>query len=56
MGLYDFTIYDVINRNARCFTEKPAWLELSDGREITFGQFKDMVDRLAKGLQDVGVK
>jgi len=37
MGLYDFTIYDVINRNARCFTERPAWLEVSDGREITFG-------------------
>ncbi|MBW1612925.1 MAG: AMP-binding protein, partial [Deltaproteobacteria bacterium] len=56
MGLYDFTIYDVITRNARCFTERPAWLEVSDGREITFGQFKDMVDHLAKGLQDVGLK
>ncbi len=56
MGLYDFTIYDVINRNARCFTDRPAWLEVSDGREITFGQIKDMVDHLAKGLQDVGVK
>ena len=56
MGLYDFTIYDVINRNARCFTERPAWLEVSDGREITFGQLKSMVDSLAKGLQDVGLK
>ncbi len=56
MGLYDFTIYDVINRNARCFTNRPAWLEVSDGRELTFGQIKDMVDHLAKGLQDAGVK
>jgi len=56
MGLYDFTIYDVIDRNARCFTQRPAWLEVSDGRELTFGQFKDMVDHLAKGLQDVGLK
>jgi acyl-CoA synthetase (AMP-forming)/AMP-acid ligase II len=55
MGLYDFTVYDVINRNARCFREKPAWLEVSDGREITFGQFKDKVDHLAKGLQDAGL-
>jgi len=56
MGLYDFTIYDVINRNARCFKQRPAWLEISDGREITFGELKDMVDHLAKGLQDVGLK
>jgi long-chain acyl-CoA synthetase len=56
MDLYDFTIYDVINRNARCFANRPAWLEISDGRELTFGQIKDMVDHLAKGLQDVGVK
>lgn len=56
MGLYDFTVYDVINRNARCFTEKPAWREEADGREISFGQFKDMVDHLAKGLQEIGIE
>jgi acyl-CoA synthetase (AMP-forming)/AMP-acid ligase II len=56
MGLYDLTMYDVINRNARCFKERHAWLEVSDGREITFSQFKDMVDRLAKGLQRVGLE
>ena len=56
MGLYDFTIYDVINRNARCFNHKPAWLEITDGRELTFGQFKDMADHLAKGLQDTGLQ
>jgi acyl-CoA synthetase (AMP-forming)/AMP-acid ligase II len=56
MGLYDFTIYGVINRNARCFGKKPAWLEVSDGREVTFGQLKDGVDHLAKGLQEAGLK
>ncbi len=56
MGLYDFTIYDVINRNARCFKQKPAWLEVSDGRELTFGQLKNNVDHLAKGLQDAGLQ
>jgi acyl-CoA synthetase (AMP-forming)/AMP-acid ligase II len=55
MGLYDFTIYDVINRNARCFNRKPAWLDIADGREFTFGQLKDRVDHLAKGLQDAGL-
>jgi len=56
MGLYDFTIYDVINRNARTFKQRAAWLEVSDGREVTFGQFNDTVDHLAKGLQDAGLK
>jgi len=56
MGLYDFTFYDVIRRNGRCFTKRQAWLELSDGRDITFGEFKNLVDHLAKGLQDLGAK
>ena len=56
MALYDFTVYNVVRRNARCFPDRPAWLEVSDGREITFGRFKDMVDHLAKGLQDEGLK
>ncbi len=55
MGLYDFTIYDIIKRNARCFNKRPAWLEVEDGRELTFGQFKDMVDHLSKGLQETGL-
>jgi acyl-CoA synthetase (AMP-forming)/AMP-acid ligase II len=56
MGLYDISVYDVINRNAMCFRERPAWLEVDDGRTITFGQFKDRVDRLAKGLQGIGIE
>ena len=55
MGLYDFNIYDMIVRNSRCFGKRQAWLEVSDGRQLTFGQFKDMVDRLAKGLQGRGL-
>ncbi len=56
MDLYDFNVYNVILRNARCFKNRKAWIEVSDGRECTFGEFKDLVDRLAKGLQDAGVK
>jgi len=56
MGLSDFTVYDVMNRNSRCFKKRPTWLEVSDGRILTFSELKDMVDHLAKGLQDVGLR
>ncbi len=56
MGLYDFTFYDLINRNARSFTNRPAWLEVNDGQALTFGQFKETVDRLACGLQQGGIQ
>ena len=56
MGLHDFTIYDMIKRNAKCFRQRTAWLEVSDGRALTFGQFKDLVDRVACGLQDGNIE
>ncbi len=56
MGLYDFTFYDLICRNACSFNNRPAWLEADDGRALTFGQFKETVDRLASGLQQIGIK
>ena len=56
MALYDFTFYDLINRNAVCFKNLPAWLEGDDGRHLSFGEFKDHVDRLAAGLQQAGVR
>jgi len=56
MGLHDFTFYDLINRNARSFNNRPAWLEADDGRSLTFGQFKETVDRLASGLQQSGIE
>jgi long-chain acyl-CoA synthetase len=36
MGLYDFTFYDLINRNAVCFKENDAWFEVDDNRTLTF--------------------
>jgi len=56
MGLYDFTIYDLICRNAFSFRDKPAWFEVDDEREITFGQYKQTVDGLARGLQKTGIR
>ena len=56
MGLYDFTFYDLINRNAVCFKQRDAWFEVDDGRTLTFLAYKEQVDRLACGLQKTGVK
>ena len=56
MGLYDFTFYDLINRNAVSFPDRAAWLEVDDGRTLTFAQYKKKVDCLACGLQKAGIK
>ena len=36
MGLYDFTFYDLINRNAATFGDQEAWFEVDDGQSLTF--------------------
>ncbi len=56
MGLYDFTVYDLINCNAVSFRDRIAWFEADDNRTLTFSQFKETVDRLAFGLQKNSVK
>ena len=56
MGLYDFTFYDLIDRNAVCFKNEEAWMEAADGRTLTFLQYKEKVDQLAYGLQKAGIK
>lgn len=56
MGIYDLTFYDLIQRNSRCFNRLPAWIEADDGRNVTFGQYREQVDRLAAGLQKNGIE
>ena len=56
MGLYDFTFYDLINRNAFCYKEREAWFEAADQSTLTFTQYKERVDRLACGLRQSGIK
>ena len=56
MGLYDFGFYDLINRNAVSFCDRPAWFEVDDQRTLTFAEYKNKVDRLACGLQAAGIK
>lgn len=56
MGLYDFSIYDLICRNAHCFADRPAWFDADTGTTVTFAAFKAAVDRLAAGLQRNGIR
>lgn len=56
MGLYDFTFYDLINRNAVSFGDRTAWYEADDGRTLTFSQYKQQAERLACGIQKAGIK
>ena len=56
MGLCDFTFYDLIARNAVCFGNQSGWFEVDADRSLTFLQVKEMVDRLAFGLQTTGIK
>lgn len=56
MGLYDFTYYDLINRNAVAFGNRTCWVEVDDGRQLTFLEYKQQVDRLARGLANAGIQ
>jgi long-chain acyl-CoA synthetase len=56
MGLHDYTFYDLINRNAVSFKDRPAWFEVDDERTLTFAEVKAQVDRLACGLQRLGIQ
>jgi long-chain acyl-CoA synthetase len=54
MGLYDFTIYSVIKRNAFVYPDRLGWV--FEGEQVTHAQFKERVDRLASGLSKIGLK
>ncbi|MCP4342844.1 MAG: AMP-binding protein [Desulfobulbaceae bacterium] len=56
MGLYDFTFYDLINRNAVAFGSRVCWQEMDDGRQLTFAEYKIRVDLLAGGLARAGIE
>ena len=55
MGLYDFTFYHLICRNAASFNGRQALLEAEDGPGLTFDQYKVRVDQAAAALQKAGV-
>jgi long-chain acyl-CoA synthetase len=53
MGLYDFTVYDFICRNAQIFADRES-IVFNDVR-LTHKQFKDKCDQIAAGLIKAGV-
>jgi long-chain acyl-CoA synthetase len=55
MGLYDFTFYDLIGRNAALFGDRTAWIDLEAGHSASFAAIKADVDRLAAGLAGAGL-
>ena len=54
MGLRDFTIYDMIVRNARLFANGEAWVFAH--RRVTFQQFLTEINRLSYGLKKLGLR
>ena len=56
MGLYDFTFYDLINRNAVCYGKNDAWFEVDTERMFSFSEIKKLTDCLACGLRGAGVE
>jgi acyl-CoA synthetase (AMP-forming)/AMP-acid ligase II len=56
MGLYDFSFYDLIRRNAVVFGNRICWQEIDDQRELTFAEYKKQVDLLALGLTRAGIQ
>jgi acyl-CoA synthetase (AMP-forming)/AMP-acid ligase II len=56
MSLYDLTWYEVICRNARLFPDRAAWLGVDEDASLTFGAYKQAVDRMAAGLLAAGLR
>jgi acyl-CoA synthetase (AMP-forming)/AMP-acid ligase II len=56
MGLYDFSLYDIIVRNAVIFQNRPAWQDPDQQSPLTFGQVKQRVDRMALSLRRLGCR
>ena len=53
MGIYDFTVYDLIVRNARTFAKREAWV--FGQRRASFELFINEVNDLSIGLQKSGL-
>ncbi|MCD4716832.1 MAG: AMP-binding protein, partial [Desulfobacterales bacterium] len=54
MGVQDYTVYDIICRNARAYPDRNA-IVFNDTR-LTHWQFKEKCDRLAAGLVKAGIQ
>jgi acyl-CoA synthetase (AMP-forming)/AMP-acid ligase II len=54
MGLRDFTVYDLIARNARIFARRVAWV--TDQKLLTFIDFYNNINSLAYNLEIAGLE
>ena len=54
MGLRDFTLFDVVERNARLYPDRPAFV-FGDDR-VTHAEYLARVERLASGLAQAGIE
>ncbi|MCP4757726.1 MAG: AMP-binding protein, partial [Proteobacteria bacterium] len=54
MGLYDYTLYSIMKRNARIHRQQTAWICGSE--RISHREFLTTVDRLTIGLLAAGLK
>jgi acyl-CoA synthetase (AMP-forming)/AMP-acid ligase II len=54
MGLRDFTLFDIVDRNARLYPDRLAFA--FDGKRITHADYLARVERLAAGLARTGVE
>lgn len=55
MGINDFSLYTIIERNAQVFKDKPAWQEEDGSGTRSFAEIKNDVDRMAAALQRAGL-
>jgi acyl-CoA synthetase (AMP-forming)/AMP-acid ligase II len=55
MGLFDFTYYSIVCRNAALFGQKTAWYEAGSAKTTSFQEVKEITDGLAAGLRAKGI-
>ncbi|MBW1615094.1 MAG: AMP-binding protein [Deltaproteobacteria bacterium] len=56
MKIYDFTIYNLMERNAFIHANKSAWIEAETDKKITFAEYKQKSTVLAAELKKAGLK
>ncbi len=55
MGLFDFTYYNIICRNAELYGNRTAWSEEATAKSYSFQEVRELTDKLAGGLKSKGI-
>lgn len=56
MGIYDLSLYAVIQQNDRLYQDRTAWLEAGDAQSLSFTQYRRAVEQTAARLSAAGVE